>query len=128
MSEEYLQLNGVSHMSVEEIWHYFHDHVMNSVNKHVLSKVLSTRFHLPWLTVTVKRLIRKNKEFTIEPGDTKENVTGIKEYKILRYKIRNQLRDLHKNHLTKVISSENNKIFYGTTSSLNDRITQVSVH
>ena len=32
-----------------------------------------------------------------------------KEYKILRYKIRNQLRDLHKNHLTKVISSENNK-------------------
>ena len=42
MSEEYLQLNGVSHMSVEEIWHYFHDHVMNSVNKHVPSKVLST--------------------------------------------------------------------------------------
>ena len=59
MSEEYLQLNSVFHMSVEEIWHYFHDHVMNSVNKHVPSKVLSTRFHLPWLTVTVKRLIRK---------------------------------------------------------------------
>ena len=38
MSEEYLQLNGVSHMTVEEIWHYFHDHVMNAVNKHVLSK------------------------------------------------------------------------------------------
>ena len=64
------------HMSVEEIWHYFHDHVMNSVNKHVPSKVLSTRFHLPWLTVTVKRLIWKEKEFTIDPGDTKENVTG----------------------------------------------------
>ena len=50
MSEEYLQLNSVSHMSVEEIWHYFHDHVMNSVKKHVPSKVLSTRFHLSWLT------------------------------------------------------------------------------
>ena len=35
MSEEYLQLNGVSHMSIEEIWHYFHDQVMDSVNKHV---------------------------------------------------------------------------------------------
>ena len=48
---------------------------MNSVNKHVPSKVLSTRFHLPWLIVPVKRLIQKNKEFIIEPGDTKENVT-----------------------------------------------------
>ena len=38
MFEEYLQLNSVFHMSVEEIWHYFHDHVMNSVNKHVPSK------------------------------------------------------------------------------------------
>ena len=74
MSEEYFQLNGVSHMSVEEIWHYFHDNVMNSVNKHVPSKVL--RLHLPWLTVPVKCLIRKSQEFTIELGGTKENVTG----------------------------------------------------
>ena len=59
MCKEYLQLNSVSHMSVEEIQQYFHDHVINSVNKHVPSKVLSTRFHLPWPTVTVKRLIWK---------------------------------------------------------------------
>ena len=108
MSEEYLQLNSVSHMSVEEIWHYFHDHVMNSVNKHVPSKVLSTRFHLPWLTVTVKRLIRK-KQRVYNRARRYQRECDWKEYKILRYKIRNQLRDLHKNHLTKVISSENNK-------------------
>ena len=108
MSEEYLQLNSVSHMSVEEIWHYFHDHVMNSVNKHVPSKVLSTRFHLPWLTVTVKHLIRK-KQTVYNRARRYQRECDWKEYKILRYKIRNQLRDLHKNHLTKVISSVNNK-------------------
>ena len=95
-------------MSVEEIWHYFHDHVMNSVNKHVPSKVLSTRFHLPWLTVTVKRLIRK-KQRVYNRARRYQRECDWKEYKILRYKIRNQLCDLHKNHLMKVISSENNK-------------------
>ena len=38
LSKEYLHLNGVSYMSVEEIWHYFHVQVINLVNKHVLSK------------------------------------------------------------------------------------------
>ena len=110
MSEEYLQLNSVSHMSVEEIWHYFHDHVMNSVNKHmhVPTQVLSTRFHLPWLTVTVKCLIRK-KQRVYNRARRYQRECDWKEYKILRYKIRNQLRDLHKNNLTKVVSSENNK-------------------
>ena len=61
MSEKYLQLYVVSFMSLEEIiiWYYFHDHVMNSVNKRVPFKVLSTRFYLPWLIVLVKCLIQK---------------------------------------------------------------------
>ena len=59
MSKKYLQLYVVSFMSLEEIWYYFHDHVMNLVNKRVPFKVLSTRFYLPWLIVLVKCLIQK---------------------------------------------------------------------
>ena len=41
ISEECFQINTVSYVSFKEIWHYFHDPVMNSVNKHthVPSKV-----------------------------------------------------------------------------------------
>ena len=83
MFEEYLQLNSVSHMSVEEIWHYFHDHVINSVNKHVPSKVLSTRFHLSWLTVPVKHLIQK-KQRVYNQARRYQRECDWKEYKILR--------------------------------------------
>ena len=88
-------------MSVEEIWHYFHDNVMNSVNKHVPSKVL--RLHLPWLTT--RKVLDLEKPRVYNRARRYQRECDWKEYKTVRHKRQNQLCGLHK----KITSSENNK-------------------
>ena len=58
-SNMYLNLNSTSSGSVEENWAFFHQQYLILIQKYVPSKTLSTSHHLPWLSPSLKRLIKK---------------------------------------------------------------------
>ena len=52
----------VNEHSVDEIWTDFKDILLASIDKHIPSKMSSSRFNLPWVNHSIKREIRKKKE------------------------------------------------------------------
>ena len=59
LSEEYFNLNETQPRSVLENCQYIHSHLLQVIENFIPTKLSSTGFHLPWLTVSLKRLIRK---------------------------------------------------------------------
>ena len=56
--ENYLTLNS-STLTVEENWQYFYSHYTHIVNECIPNRYSSTRGHIPWLSTSLKRMIRK---------------------------------------------------------------------
>ena len=46
---------------VEENWNMLKQAIFNAMEKHIPQKKLSSRQHVPWMTSTIKRMIRKKK-------------------------------------------------------------------
>ena len=88
-SNTYFNLNSTSPRSIEENWAFFHQQYLDLVQKYVPIKTLSTRHHLPWLSPSLKRLIKKKRLYNKakiynKPADWVE-------YKTLQHKVRNLL-------------------------------------
>ena len=45
--------------SVEELWNIFTSKLLSSIKKNMPSKMISERWNIPWMTNTVRRMIRK---------------------------------------------------------------------
>ena len=53
----------VNEHSVDEIWTDFKDILLASMDKHIPSKMSSSRFNLPWVNHSIKREIRKKNRY-----------------------------------------------------------------
>ena len=59
LSELYLNTNLHFPCSVNENWSFFCENFLKLLDRHVPTKLIGKRTHLPWLTPALKRLIRK---------------------------------------------------------------------
>jgi len=59
LSHTYFELNRLSSRNLEENWTFFIENFQQIIQDHTSTKTSSTRTHLPWMSNTLKRLIRK---------------------------------------------------------------------
>ena len=123
--ENYLTLNS-STLTVEENWQYFYSHYTHIVNECIQYRYSSTRCHIPWLSTSLKRMIRK-KQRIYNKAKLSNSSNDWLEYKTLLKQVKRLLRQQHNNYLKDVILiSDSNKTF-GHILSLKDKTKQVSV-
>ena len=63
--ENYLTLNFSSILTVEENWQYFCSYYTRIIDEYIPCKHLSTRYRIPWLSTSLKRMIRKKQQVYI---------------------------------------------------------------
>jgi hypothetical protein len=55
-------LDNFSQTGIENSWQHFKTGVIDIMDKHIPSKLTSTRYNLPWLNHTLKKMTRKKKK------------------------------------------------------------------
>ena len=80
--------------SVEDNWDLLADHLKTTQEKHIPTKLTSTRYNVPWINGDVKKMIRKKRRMY-----NKSKRTGKSEhkaaYKLFQNKTRDELRKAH---------------------------------
>ena len=110
--ENYLTLNSSSILTVEENWQYFCSHYTDIVDEHIPYQHLSTRYCIPWLSTSLKRMIR-NKQQVCNKAKLSNNSNNWLEYKTLQKQVKGLLQQQHDNYLKDVILiSSSNKPFW----------------
>ena len=139
MSDNYIEINP-STRPVEENWQYFCHHYALIVDKYVPYKYSSTKYHIPWMSTLLKRMIRKKQRIYNKAKSSNCCNTWI-EYKNIQKEVKQLLRSHHKQYLENIILSSNNrkpfwsylkskrqdKVGIGTLKSSNGDITTDSV-
>ena len=109
VSNMYFDLNSITSRSVEENWAFIHQQYLHLIHKFVPSKTLGTRYHLPWLSSSLKRLIRK-KQRLYNKAKSYQDPADWEEYKILQHKVRNLLRSSHYKYLQNAVNSASDTV------------------
>ena len=104
MSEEYFYLNETQPRSVLDNWQYIHLNLLQVIDNFVPTKLSGTRSHLPWLTVSLKRLIRK-KQRVYNKAKLYQCPTAWKQFKDLQHQIRSLLRKQHWQYLSDIFNN-----------------------
>ena len=108
LSHTFFELNNQSPQSLEENWTFFIQNLQQIVNDNTPTKTSTTKTHLPWMTSTLKRLIRK-KQRVYNRARRYHRDTDWSEYKSLQKEVNFKLKHQHKSYVTNLISSTNNK-------------------
>jgi hypothetical protein len=101
--------------SVEENWNHFKSHLNKIIEKHVPSKFTSSRYSLPWLDSSLRRLIkRKNRLYRKIKKSSDEGMQA--KFKNVKHECQKQIRNAHKifvkSILEKGLQENNNKAFW----------------
>ena len=86
----------------------FHYHFTEVINGNVPFKFAHKRTHLPWMTVELKRLIRK-KQRVYNRMKSYHRENDQTEYKMLQKQVSQVLKSQHKSYITNIMSSTNDK-------------------
>ena len=87
-----------AHKTVEENWNAFKEAIYSSVDSNVPSRYKSTRFNLPWINGTLKRLIRK-KNRAFYSAKTDGSHRNWCRYRQLRKQVQKELRKAEQHFL-----------------------------
>ena len=68
LSHIYFELNNSTPQNLDENWMFFAQNLQQIIKDHTPTKLLSTRTHLPWMSTTLKRLIRKKQSIQPSPA------------------------------------------------------------
>ena len=55
---------GHSHMSVNDMWVKFKTGFLEAIERLIPSKMTKTKYSVPWIGATIKRLVKRDKSFT----------------------------------------------------------------
>ena len=77
---------------------------LNLIEKHISSKYISNKKRCPWMSISLKRLIRK-KQRLYKCTKHYNSDTKWKEYKDINKQVRNQIRQQHTNYLSNTVFS-----------------------
>ena len=103
--------------NVEDMWSSFKSNLIKILNKHVPTKISSSKFNQPWITTQVKRAIRqKQRWFNKCKHNNSERIH--KKYKEIKKYTQKICRNAHFNYVQNLISTDtNNKKLYSYIKS-----------
>ena len=114
LSDQYFLLNQNTQRTVEDNWNFFHSHILKLIEEDVPSKYASNKTNRPWMSASLKRLIRK-KQRLYNCAKRFNNHTKWREYKETRQKVHTLMRQQHTNYLSSALFSDNSngkKLFW----------------
>ena len=95
-----------SHVSVNDMWVSFKSEALSAIERFIPSKMTKTKYSLPWIDISIKRLIRKRDKLYFRAR--KSSSPDIKNYyKRLRAHVQKSIRDAYWKHVTNIFSFEN---------------------
>ena len=96
-----------SHLSVNYIWVSFKSEVLAAIERFIPSKMIKTKYSLPWIDNTIKCLIRKREKLYFRAR--KSSSLDIKNhYKRFRAHVQKTIRDAYWKHISNIFSFETN--------------------
>ena len=94
-----------SHLSVNDMWVSFKSEVLAAIERFIPSKVTKTKYSLPWIDTSIKRLIRKRDKLYFRAR--KSSSPDIKShYKRFRAHVQKTIRDAYWKHISNIFSFE----------------------
>ena len=95
-----------SHVSVNDMWVSFKAEVLSAIERFIPSKMTKTKYSLPWIDSSIKRLIRKRDKLYFRAR--KSSSRDIKNhYKRFRAHVQKSITDAYLKHITNIFSFEN---------------------
>ena len=94
-----------SHLSVNDMWVSFKSEVLAAIERFIPSKMTKTKYSLPWIDNSIKRLIRKRDKLYFRAR--KSSSPDIKShYKRFRAHVQKTIRDAYWKHISNIFSFE----------------------
>ena len=94
-----------SHMSVNDMWVRFKSEVIAAIERFIPTKMTKTKYSLPWIDSSIRRLIRKREKLYFRAR--KSSSLDVKNhYKRFRAHVRKVIRDAYWKHISNIFSFE----------------------
>ena len=95
-----------SRMSVNDMWVSFKSEALSAIERFIPSKMTKTKYSLPWIDSSIKRLIRKRDKLYFRAR--KSSSPDLKNhYKWFRAHVQKSIRDAYWKHVTNIFLLEN---------------------
>ena len=88
-----------SHLSVNDMWVSFKSEVLVAIERFIPSKMTKTKYSLPWIDNSIKRLIRKHDKLYFRSPDIKSH------YKRFRAHVQKTIRDAYWKHISNIFKN-----------------------
>ena len=95
-----------SHMSVNDMWVKFKTGFVEAVERFIPSKMTKTKYSVPWIDATIKRLVKKRHKLYLRARKSKDTDVKI-HYKRFRAHVQKVLRDAYWKHVSNIFTFEN---------------------
>ena len=94
-----------SHMSVNDMWVSFKSEVIAAIERFMPTKMTKTKYSLPWIDSSIRRLIRKREKLYFRAR--KSSSPNVKNhYKRFRAHVQKVIRDAYWKHISNILSFE----------------------
>ena len=94
-----------SHMSVNDMWVSFKSEVIAAIRRFIPTKMAKTKYSLPWIDSSIRRLIRKPEKLYFRAR--KSSSPDVKNhYKRFRAHVQKVIRDAYWKHISNIFSFE----------------------
>ena len=95
-----------SHMSVNDMWVKFKTGFVEAVERFIPSKMTKTKYSVPWIDATIKRLVKKRHKLYLRARKSKDPDVKI-HYKRFRAHVQKVLRDAYWKYISNIFTFEN---------------------
>ena len=95
-----------SHMSVNGMWVKFKTGFVEAVERFIPSKMIKTKYSVPWIDATIKRLVKKRHKLYLRSRKSKDPEVKI-HYKRFRAHVQKVLRDAFWKYVSNIFTFEN---------------------
>ena len=95
-----------SHMSVNDMWVKFKTGFVEAVERFIPSKMTKTKYSVPWIDATIKRLVKKRHKLYLRARKSKDPDVKI-HYKRFRAHVQKVLRDAYWKYVSNIFTFEN---------------------
>ena len=102
-----------SHMSVNDMWVKFKTGFVEAVERFIPSKMTKTKYSVPWIDATIKRLVKKRHKLYLRARKSKDPDVKI-HYKRFRAHVQKVLRDAYWKHVSNIFTYENDSSYPNT--------------
>ncbi|XP_071153782.1 uncharacterized protein [Mytilus edulis] len=88
--------------TIQECWNDFKDILSQAIISNIPTKILSTRWNVPWINREIKTMIRK-KQRVYNKAKRTNNEKHREEFKLLRKTVKTKLEEAHQNYISKLL-------------------------